>query len=290
MTTEISTPTPTEPTKPISNVRPELVRITPALATEMLKKNTHNRKFRRRSLLDYSREIENGNWTQNGETIKFAEDGALLDGQHRLRALEIVGDAHPGDDSIFIDVWVMYNLPPETQHTMDQGVKRTAADSMRLMGMANANHVAAISKKVWQWKRGDVFFNGNSTPSTDDLLEVLKEHPGIHRSAEVGVYTRSRFRFVPASVVGTAHYLFNEVSPEDTVWFFARLADGEMMATNHPIMALRRAFMGTDTSRKVRLPDGKGVAYMIRAWNATREKRELTRIQQQDSDAMPKPR
>ena len=64
----------------------QLVEITPELAHEWLGFNTHNRNIRQRIVTAYAADMTGGDWQWNGESIKFAEDGTLLDGQHRLAA------------------------------------------------------------------------------------------------------------------------------------------------------------------------------------------------------------
>ena len=57
-------------------------RITPEMAKEYLGMNTDNyRKLNNGRVLTYSADMKNGKWQMNGESIKFSENGALMDGQ-----------------------------------------------------------------------------------------------------------------------------------------------------------------------------------------------------------------
>lgn len=69
-----------EPTAVVIDVTPELARV-------WLRANTRNRNTRERAVTEYARDMVAGHWNLNGEAIKFAYDGSLLDGQHRLRAV-----------------------------------------------------------------------------------------------------------------------------------------------------------------------------------------------------------
>lgn len=60
--------------------------ITPELAEEMLKRNTHNRPISNPYVTKLSKEMASGNWQLNGQSINFTTTGVLLDGQHRLKA------------------------------------------------------------------------------------------------------------------------------------------------------------------------------------------------------------
>src|SRR3990172_2754159 len=71
----------------------EVVEITPDLAARWLLSNTHNRTMKVKAIARYAADIRSGAWYVNGETIKFAADGTLLDGQNRLRACIEAGRA-----------------------------------------------------------------------------------------------------------------------------------------------------------------------------------------------------
>lgn len=62
--------------------------VTPAIALEYLKANVSNyRKLSKSRVALYAKDMSEGRWQLNGQTIVFAENGTLLDGQHRLAAI-----------------------------------------------------------------------------------------------------------------------------------------------------------------------------------------------------------
>jgi hypothetical protein len=259
----------------------EIIAVTPDLATKWLKQNTHNRTLRKRAVADYARDMKAGQWRLNGEAIKFASDGALLDGQHRLQAV-IEAD-------VAIPLMVVTGLPNDTQETMDAGRKRTTADAFSLRGETNAAILAAVLKKVWLWDQGDYKFGQNSRPTTAECAALLQERPEIYRSVEIAARVHQAFRYMPQSVVGTAHHLFSRIDVNEAVWFFCRVGDGADLSANHPVLTLRNRVM-TDRADNRKLPDYRHMAYLIRAWNAVREDRPLARIQQAPDAPMPMPK
>ena len=70
------------------NGNAKIVDITPEMAREYLEKNSHNRRLSERSVRNLATAIKNGEWQVNGEAIKVDKEGNLLDGQHRLSAIE----------------------------------------------------------------------------------------------------------------------------------------------------------------------------------------------------------
>ena len=61
--------------------------ITPQLAKDILANNNLNRNINATIVGHYADAISRGQWELNGEAIKIAHDGRLLDGQHRLMAV-----------------------------------------------------------------------------------------------------------------------------------------------------------------------------------------------------------
>lgn len=257
------------------------ITITPALAKELLKRNTRNRKLRERAVGDYARDIAAGHWSLNGEAIKIAANGDVLDGQHRLRAIL------QADTSV--DMFVVIGLDPAAQETMDSGRKRSTGDVLSLRAEENSTTLAAILRRVWAWQQGDHKFKGRQTPTTAECAALLDTHPGIRRSAEIATRVRQSFPHIPQSVLGTCHHLFNEISPDETAWFFQRLADGAELPLGHPILALRTR-VTSERLDNVRLSEDRFMAYLIRTWNAFRDGRDLARLIHKPGTEIPQPK
>ncbi len=65
--------------------------MTPQEAARLLACNGHNRNVSEVLVERYARDMRCGAWKQNGEPILVARDGTLLDGQHRLLAIQRAG-------------------------------------------------------------------------------------------------------------------------------------------------------------------------------------------------------
>lgn len=61
--------------------------ITPDDAKKYLEFNGSNRTLSTSKVKQYARDMANGNWVLNGESVCFFENGVLKDGQHRLKAI-----------------------------------------------------------------------------------------------------------------------------------------------------------------------------------------------------------
>ena len=85
----------------------QITSISPAYALELLKGNTDNRNVRKRYVGQLASAMLNGEWKLSPQPIIIGKDGRLLDGQHRLMAVESSGTTQPfmvtsgADNSIF---------------------------------------------------------------------------------------------------------------------------------------------------------------------------------------------
>jgi len=254
--------------------------VTPELAARFLEANTHNRKLSEDRVRDYARDMLAGHWPYNGETIKVAEDGTIIDGQHRLAAIVL--------SNAMVEMEVITGLPMEVQATVDTGRRRSVGDTLTLQGEQYSRNLAAITAKVWQWDNKNYRFSTRPSPTAAEALETLEKYPSLRRSAELGHRVALSFRPARASVLGTAHHLFLQIDPDATALFMAQLETGADLAHGHPVLALRNRFT-QDRLQQRAVPFHVGVGCCIRAWNATRAGESLTIIKMTADATMPKP-
>lgn len=269
--------------------------VTPAVAERWLKANKSNRSLRERAFTAQMRDMEQGNWSVNGETVKLSRpllEGEIddlpegyvmfLDGQHRFEAC-----IESGQPFVTLVVW---GLEPEARNTMDTGISRTMADVLKMGDKANAPVVASVLRRYWMWERGDYKFNGKTRPTHAELLELLEKEPHIfYKAAEMGYWVRKENRDVAPSVVGLAYILCDRVAPGDAPWFFARLRDGAELPKGSPILALRARLSRERRERRTVIPEYQ-LALILKAWNYYREDRSTDKLQQGIDDAVPMPK
>lgn len=73
-------------------MKSEIVKVTPRLAREWLKHNTKNRPIRPSHVETLRASFERGEYVMTHQGVAFAEDGELIDGQHRLSAIALLSD------------------------------------------------------------------------------------------------------------------------------------------------------------------------------------------------------
>lgn len=273
---------------PVYNV----VDITPDLAKKWLAQNTHNRNLRERVVNGYAADMRDGNWVEDGQSIKFTKGdialldnppivgGPLLDGQHRLSAI-VKAD-------VTVRMLVVSNLSDSTQETMDTGAKRSLGDVLKLRGEERYVPLAAVLLRVYLW---DVQGQRRSMkadrarPTHRQLLQYLEEHPELRRSAEIGSRVRNAIP-LSSSTAGLCHWLFNQVDSSDCAFFVARLIDRAGLVPGDPIYALRRVIENF-AKDKGRVSEEHLTALVIKAWNFYRQGQQVQLLTYKPGGANP---
>lgn len=238
--------------------------VTPDLAEQWLAKNTHNRNIRMNHVRGLAADMTNSEWTWNGEAIKFAADGTLLDGQHRLAAIVMAGTP--------IKMLVIRNVDMSAQHTMDTGSKRTPGDMLRLKGEKHYNLLAAGIRAAILWEDGARSFTGTGSRATvtnAQILRYLESHPEMREYTEIAKRVTYRVP-MPGAIIMLSVKLLYEIDTEDAEHFFTRLASDEGHHQGEPIYALRRILLQPKSESKISYTPNYKLAVLIKAWNRYR--------------------
>lgn len=115
--------------------------ITPEDATNILTRhNTNNRPVKPSAIRDYVTDIATGNWAVTGDTIKFAPNGRLLDGQNRLTAC-VQADAP-------MKSHIVFGIDEDHFRRIDVGRPRTPGDILHIAGYKDVNRLASAIRNA----------------------------------------------------------------------------------------------------------------------------------------------
>lgn len=255
--------------------------ITPAIAQGLLDHhNTHNRPLNRVRVTSLAADMTAGRWAVNGETIKVATDGTLLDGQHRLAAIVLSGVA--------VRILVVRNVAPDAQDTMDTGGKRSFGNQLSLHGEANASQLAATVRTVWVWLHyADRFAAGTATrpPTSTELLEVLRANPELRDDMPL-VRRLGTAANMPGQVAGLCVWLLRNVNADDATAFFTALETGVGLQADSPIYLLREHLLRRPVAGD-RMAIRALAALTIKAWNKWRRGEPCTALRWVQGGAHP---
>lgn len=253
-------------------VKAEWVEITPAMATALLNANSHNRRLREAVADGYARDMTADRWDVNGETIKICADGRLIDGQHRLEAIEITG--------IPAVCLLVTGLPIEAQKTTDIGARRSYADTLRWQDVKNGDAVSAILRRVTLWNAGYRTKTGSYKVTDPEMDATFAAVPGIVEAADFGV-AHTKGAGIPPAQVGFAYWLLAGIDTEPATWFMQRIADGASLQLGHPCLVFRDRLRREREALRGRgsLSPDLILALLIKAWNSYRAGDTITKLQ-----------
>jgi hypothetical protein len=236
--------------------------IGPAKAESYLKTMAANRKLWADTVVKYARDMTRGCWRLNGDSIRFDEEGALVDGQHRLHAVISSG--------VTISTLVVRGIPVGANVVMDDGRKRRPGDYLQIMGVPNANSMSAALVLVFKTFCGTLWnMSGRSHPTRSELL-ALHADIGDELAELVQESYTCGHHVCPPAIVAALTFMFRQVNrPLADAWKDGLLS-GANLKVDSPILLLRSRLVARhvlEGSNKKLLTRLETIAICIRAWN-----------------------
>ncbi|SDC25134.1 hypothetical protein [Actinokineospora iranica] len=243
-----------------SRPKAELMAVTPEMAKAWLAEtNTHNRSLRHSAVAAYARDMGAGRWRTSGEAIKFAADGTLLDGQHRLAAIVRAG--------VTVSTFVVFGLRRDAQDVMDSGRKRSAGDALQLSGMRNVGRVAAAARLALSRRDNHPLGGGGYTNA--EVQQFVRDNPDLAEAVELMGSTVRGLRLTPR-VGDYCFWLFSRLDPDAAYEFFTSLGQLVGLTEGNPILTLHRRLSGHYGAAR-RISVEEQLSLVIRAWNHWRQ-------------------
>lgn len=222
--------------------RLEKIILTPERASELLECNTINRPLSDAHVRRLARQIDDGKWKFNGDTIKIAKTGDVLDGQHRLWA---VIEAKKGVETI-----VVHGIEKDAFSTIDTLRKpRSGSDIIALAGQARYRGIIASSLSwMMRWQRCclEDYRAPQHRIENSDIQEAFAAHPGMTRAVE---RVRNLRNLANQPIMAFLYYLLANRNPELAERMISTLEDPAGVSTLDPFFKLR-VFFTTDHHRK----------------------------------------
>lgn len=269
--------------------------ITPDIAKALLALSTRNRRLRPAVVQKYARDMLDGHWKLNGESIVLDTAGRPLNGHHRLSACATSG-------ANFQTV-VVRGADTESFDTFDQGAPRSAADIFGLAGEPNATNIAAVLNVIALWENDWRFYRNavkgfkhgmRIRMSMPELRDMLERHPGARYSLSL-MYVQPYNGITSVMSISTGasmHYIFSQESTPELAENFIKLcATGADLAWGHPVLMLRQRLLADRAAHKQHYNSWDQrrvvVALIVKAWNAWREGRTIGMLRAPTTESIP---
>lgn len=250
--------------------------ITPRKAREYYNCSAGNRPISKTIVRSYADSMRQGKWLLNGVPIIFDVDGHLLDGHHRLLAIEMA--------NIPVSMEVRRGVSPECFTTYDCGRHRTLGQILAMQQVKHYNTVGSIVAcnetlvahgKIWV--NNNVVGRGVQRTNMDNYNLYMKDPEGFAWAAEETVRIIKEARFLKGSWVGGLLYYLTRTGGYDekfVIRFFeavCALGDGDIQPAN----VLRQRIVKERFSN-TKITDSQLFAFVVIAWNAYVEGKKLT--------------
>lgn len=141
--------------------------VTPAKASEYLKRNKCNRTLRESVIKRYASDMAAGKWRVTHQGLAFDRRGNLLDGQHRLHAVIL--------SQVTVRMAVTRDLPADANDGLDSGLTRGVIDALHYRGIQTSMNAVGIIR----WMMFSGLFDGRKKiyeASRSEKIEFFIKH------------------------------------------------------------------------------------------------------------------
>jgi len=259
----------------ISTHKIQEMTITPQLAASWLAMEGKNRKMNIGLVNVYVRDMLADQWQLNGETIKRAVDGTLLDGQHRLHAIVRAG--------ISVRMMVVSGLDADSFKTIDTGMRRTTAHLAGIAGMKNAATQASIGR--WLVLLTDSASATRRSVTSQQVFDALEQHPLAGHFAMRNCEKRIK-RLMPSACSAVMVLAAEKYGVEVPDSFMSAFSSGENMNRGDPAFELRERLI-QNAARVAKLTTNTIVALTIKAVRAYATQRSVGVLRHSPGEGWP---
>jgi hypothetical protein len=223
-----------EPEAPPEGLEITVELVTPDVGQDLLAQNTINRKLRPKHVNKLAEAMSRGEFRFNGDAIRIADSGNMLDGQHRCEGGQLSGCS-------FWSV-IIRGLPEDVMSTVDTDMAaRQLADVLRINREANYRNLGVAI--TWKWRRDVGLLSTGDLPTVAQALTVLEKNPALRRWVTVARKREYQLIGGNSGQLAALGLEFAAIDAEDADNFFARLASGAELKEGDPILGLRNWLM-----------------------------------------------
>lgn len=238
-------------------------KITPAIAAAYLEcSNTANRPMRPQHVRALASDMRDGRWLLTHEPIAFAEDGVLLDGQHRLAAIAQSGKT--------VDLAVARACKRETFVVVGCGSIRKSSDVLAIAGEQNAVKLSSMAV---------VAITGPQT------RVVTRQEVSAYLAGPMGEMARALVSSAGSTTAPVTGALMraisaNVMSIENAKEFLRIHNTGDWHGADDPVCRLKAIITG-------RMPRQEAYMYAVRAITAYANGERVKQLRKASSDFTP---
>ncbi|MFB6533526.1 hypothetical protein ACIQCG_37665 [Streptomyces noursei] len=265
-----------------------IVKVTPNMAESFLSGNLVNRRLDMGQVRSLTETILRGEWKLTHQGIAFDVAGALLDGQHRLRAIIEANTA--------VEMLVFNGLSKDVFPVLDTGRRRSAADTLSSTGEKYLHLLSSTIRHVTLFKTmpNNPWSGASAHVSNDRILSAYNKDKVRYGEAVAIGRELSKYLFASQTAAAVGYFVTTDVAPAaDIDEWISGLKSGASLDSDDARLALREVPRETQKrGAKRRMGIRDQVAIYIKAWNAWVEPEKtgelrLRRLRKRENMPMP---
>jgi len=237
--------------------------ISPGMAHEMLKHNKDNRRLNSLSVARIIREIQKGQFRNTTQGITFAKTGRLLDGQHRLKAIE--------ESGIPTKMLIWFGDDPAHFEFLDLTAGRTPAEIAGMKGLDNTVARASIASVYITTKKGAAY-----SPSRNEIYQTICNMDAVDPSAMTealrfgDAMRKQKLVGIGLTPAALAYWKISTETLRSSKLdeFAMKMKTGADLSMNSPILRFRMGVAKLPSTGNYRNLTIKKAAGLILTWNA----------------------
>jgi hypothetical protein len=250
----------------MSELKTRKVKVTPDLAKRWLKTNIDNRKLSDEWVRKLARDMTNDVFPNVGETLKFDEDGHLIDGQHRLHAVVLSEKT--------VEFIVVEGIERDHRYKMDRVRVRKASDELTMRHHIPSAPVAVGATRLILMWQIEVIKSETFKPTDSEIIDFIVTHTElINQAVRFSMTLRTEIGALPSSTAAL-YFLTHEIDAAEALQFWDLVKTGESLHKGDPELTLRNAIMRLKQKGGEKNPK-TFMAMVAKAWNARREGRKI---------------
>lgn len=257
----------------LNGVYSPTIEVTPALARELLARNTSNRNPSEADVRETTAVILAGEYAITGEAIIVASDGTLSNGQRRCEAVKRAG--------MSIISTVSFGPAPETAIETDQTRPHTLAHRFQRLEVSNSTDVATVVTDLYLYfYKGYVDRKEGTKKNWRASVKMFKDDDAVALTALSAVRETAVKLGLKKPPVGLCRVfagtlvVTGKLNSAQAKTFLEAVMSGASLNTGDPALTLRDTL-----SMRRGLKGHEQFELYVRAWNAYREGRQLKQLQ-----------
>ena len=256
--------------------------ITPSLAQNMLETSARtgfmNRNISQQTVRIYAEQMKRGEWILSNDMICIDNEGAVINGQHRLHAVILSGCS--------VLIFVFYGIDRNAFSKIDRLRRRTDADNLSVLGVANSKHIAPALRTLATYLTNGVFHEGGHGVNNAVLFFPLYKKYSEEFHQGVLFYQNQKIKRLTVGSCISLYVIFATINQDVANDFFTGLVKGEELAQGNPILALRgqlEALLTKNQGQRF----FNSIALTITAWNLFLRGKERSILRLADKKEFP---